>query len=153
MIIDKTKQAFNQGILNIIDLMKYPVYIIKKDPNIKCICNKTGTSQSDPKCPKCLGLGYKITIQEVEVACNETDSPSTMRNATAFVTSRNYYIPSNITLTNDDIIVDNNEPWFVIQSSEYKSFNGESVYSKYSCMNKKLDSNIFIKNFNKIIGS
>ena len=142
MIIDKTKQAFNQGILNIIDLMKYPVYIIKKDHNIKCICNKTGTSQSDPKCPKCLGF-----------ACNETGSPSTMRNATAFVTSRNYYIPSNITLANDDIIVDNNEPWFVIQSSEYKSFNGESVYSKYSCMNKKLDSNIFIKNFNKIIGS
>lgn len=150
-MLNKTKQAFNKSILSIIDLMKYPVYAINRNQNIKCICNIAGTSQADPACKKCLGTGYQISIKEIEVACNESGAPSVMRNSTEFVVSRDYYISADVELQNDDMIVDNNEVWFVVQGTDLKSFNGEHVYSKYTCMNKKFNSNIFIENFNEII--
>ena len=150
-MLNKTKQAFNKGILNIIDLMKYKIYVINRETDILCTCYNTGTSQADPNCPRCLGTGYKLKIRETEAACNETGAPSVMRNSTEFVVSRTYYIPNDIRLNNDDIIVDNGEPWFVVQGTELRSFEGEKVYSKYTCMNKKLNSDVFMENFNKII--
>lgn len=150
-MIERTKRNFNKGILNIINLMKYPIYAVTCDKNIKCTCYKQGTSQADPNCPRCLGSGYKITIKETEGACNETGAPAVMRNTTAFVISRSYYIPSDIQLENDDFIIDDGEPWFVIQAPEFRSFGGERIYKKYVCMNKKLDVNIFMTNFNNII--
>ena len=145
------KKAFNKGILTMIDLMDHPFYIIKTDKNIKCTCLQEGTDEPRPECPKCLGTGYKVIIESAHGASQESSAPSVMRTTTSYVVARDYYIPVDYFLDKDDIIVDNNEAYIVVQYSLYSSFDGNPGYRKYNCIIKKLDSDIFIKNFNDII--
>lgn len=149
---ERLKRNFNRGIEKIIELMDYEVFIITANKNKKCVCHHQGTTQADINCPRCLGTGYQITIQKILCASAETASPNVMRTTTSFVVARDYYIKTDVLLNNDDMIIDNGKVYFVVQSSLYSSFDGEPVYKKYTCVDKKLDTIKLLKNFYHIIG-
>lgn len=149
---ESTKHLFNRGIENIIELLDHEIYVVYLNKHIKCTCLQEGTSQPKPGCKRCLGTGYKIKIRKCMAACQDSSVPSTMRNTSGFVISRNYYVKSKDRLNNDDIIIDGNDIYFLFQGPDYASFDGKQVYQKCSAMPKKLDSEEFFANFNSIVG-
>lgn len=149
---NETKDLFNKNIEYIIELLDHEVYVVYLNKKVKCTCLQEGTSQPDANCKRCLGTGYKIKIRKCMAACQDSSIPSTIRNTTGFVISRNYYVRSKDRLNNDDIIVDGNDVYFLFQGPDYASFDGKQVFQKCSAMPKKLDSEEFFVNFNKIVG-
>lgn len=146
------KKSFNKGVKRIIELLDYEFFIVLANKNIKCTCLEAGTGQANPACPKCLGTGKKIKIRKVKGAAQDSSVPSTTRATTDFIVSRNYYILTTFELNPDDIIVDKDGPWNIFQCVENRSFDGEEQYKKCSCIPKKMDAALFMKNFNKIVG-
>jgi len=144
--------SFDKNILKTIDLFSYKFFAVMTNPDIKCVCVRDGTSQPDPTCKKCLGLGFKIKIKEIEGASQESNIPATMRPGGKFLITKNYYIKEKIPLRADDLIVDDGEVYFVYEKLKMISFEGKFVYGKFSCIKKKLDTLMFLKNFNEIIG-
>lgn len=146
-------EVFNSSLLKIIEKFSHNFYVVELDEKIKCSCLKAGTTQPDPKCPKCLGLGKKIKIKDVRGAGQDTGVPATGKATMQVVIARNYYIPSDqASLKMDDVIVDGDEVLFVYQRIDGRSFHGEKVYQKCMTVTKKLDQDEFLKNFNKIVG-
>lgn len=147
-----TKNTFNKNIERIMDLLDHEFYVVYLNKAVRCTCIHQGTSQAEPTCKKCLGTGFKIKIRKVRGVCQDSSIPSTIRNTTGFVISRNYYVKTKDRLNNDDIIVDDNSVWFIFQGPDYASFGGKQVFQKCSVMPKKLDPDMFFKNFNQIVG-
>lgn len=147
-----TKRTFNKSIENIMDLLDHEFYVVYLDKSISCTCLHQGTGQAEPTCKRCLGTGFKIKIRKCHGVCQDSAIPSTIRNTTGFVISRNYYFKAKDRLNNDDLIVDDNGVWFAYQGPDYASFDGTQVFQKCSVMPKKLDPDIFFKNFNAIVG-
>ena len=141
---------FNNGILKMIEQFSDTFYFIKRDETKKCTCVKHETSQANPACEKCLGTGYRITIQAIRGAAQDTKLPPTFRSDN-FIVARNFYVRSEHYLDEDDIIVDNNIPYMVMEQQDLNSLEGTMPYRKICGVKKKFDSEIFIKNFNKII--
>lgn len=151
-MIESSKKLFNKNIDRILELLEHEVFVVMLDKKVTCTCLQEGTSQADPTCDKCLGTGFKIKIRKCMAASQDSSVPSTIRNASGFVISRNYYIRFKDKLNNDDVIIDGDEIYFVFQAPSYSAFDGEKVYQKCSAMPKKLDAHLFFKHFNKIVG-
>lgn len=149
---ESTKKTFNRNIERIMELLDHEIYVVYLDKSVTCTCLHPGTSQPEAGCKKCLGTGFKIKIRKALATSQESSVPSTIRNTTGFVISRNYYIKSKDRLNNDDIVIDGTDIWFAFQAPDYASFDGVYIYQKCSCMPKKLDAKIFFENFNKIVG-
>lgn len=149
---DSSKKTFDRKLERIMELLDHEFYVVYLDKSVKCTCLHQGTGQPEPTCKRCLGTGFKIKIRIVQGVSQESSIPSTMRNTTGFVISRNYYLKSKDRMNNDDLIVDGNGIWFVFQAPDYASFDGEYIYQKCSAMPKKLDPAVFFKNFNQIVG-
>lgn len=146
-------RGFNKQALNIIEKFSYDFYIVQPNPDIKCTCINENTLQADPNCEKCLGTGQRIKIKKVRGASQDSDSPATMRAGVQVIVARNYYIPlSEAEMHNDDIIVDGKYIYFVFQNLTNRSFQGEAIFQKSLTITKKLNTKVFLKNFNKIIG-
>ena len=146
------KKSFNKGVKRIIELLDYEFFIVLADQNIKCTCIEAGTGQANPACPKCLGTGCKIKIRKTRGAVQDSSIPTTTRATTDFIVSRNYYILNSFEINRDDIIIDKDGPWNIFQLTENRSFDGEEQFKKCSCVPKKMDTTLFMKNFNKIVG-
>lgn len=146
------KPGFNQTVLRIIDQFSHPFYHIQLDESFKCICHTAGTSQPDPKCPRCLGTGYRIKIKKIEGAVQESGIPLTSKEASSFSMTSNYYISQKYNVRRKDLIVDGDEAFVIDAVKVYRSFGGQKIYSKVSAVPKKFDSDIFTTNFNKLIG-
>lgn len=144
--------GFNDKVYEILDKFSYDVFIIQHNKDFKCTCVNFNTNQADPNCPKCLGMGYKIKIRKIKAASQETTIPSTMKPTNTIMIAKNYYIKSMYPVRENNIIVDDDEIYYVYKKSLNNSFHGEKVYQKCLCPVKKLDSKIFMQNFNKIIG-
>lgn len=146
------KKQFKKNTIGIIEVLDHYVYTIQRYPDIKCNCLSTASSDAEPKCPKCLGTGRKIKIKKVKAACQESSIPTTVRSATTFLITRNYYIRSTDKLAQDDLIVDNDGIFVVTQEGQYWQFDGEEVYQKCNTVPKKNDVKAFKDNFVKIVG-
>ena len=144
--------TFDSSILKVIEKLSYEFFVVNLNPEVKCVCIKDATAQADPTCKKCLGTGFKIKIKQVTGASQDSGIPQTIKAGNQFIIAKNYYIKNDYVLNNDDIIVDNDEVYFVYQKSNLTSFKGNKVYQKCSCIIKKLDSISFMKNFNEIVG-
>lgn len=150
--MDSFEKAFNDNTLEIIKKLSYEFFVVQQDPKVKCTCIIDGTSQADPNCPRCLGIGNKIKIKKISGASMDSSAPTTMRTTAKILIARNYYIPITETkLYMDNVIVDGNDLYFVYQNTDMRSFHGEVVYQKVTTIPKKLDSDIFMINFRKII--
>jgi hypothetical protein len=145
-------EGFNDKILEIIKMFSYPMFIVQQDTKVKCVCVNYDTKQADPSCKKCLGTGKKIKIKKIEGACIESGAPATVKTSGDFFIAKNYYIPSKWEVYQDNIIVDKDEVLFIYQPQNKTSFKGEEVYQKCLCYLKKMDSEVFLKNFNDLVG-
>lgn len=143
---------FNKRILDMIDRFSYNMHLVKRNKNIKCTCVAHESDQARPDCPKCLGTGNKITIKKFKGASQDTQLPPTFRSDN-FVVARNFYMPINIDLSEDDFIVDKDNPYMAIEIQELIGLEGTIPYKKASCVKKKFDATVFMKNFNAIINS
>lgn len=140
----------NNKILDIIEKHSYYMYYIKKNPKVRCTCINHETKQANPMCPKCLGIGYKITIKKVKAAGQDTKLPPTFRSD-KFVVARNFFLDSNIECKEDDMIVDRDIPYIILEIQNLISLEGTIPYSKASAVRKKFNTDVFIKNFNNIV--
>lgn len=144
------KDSFNEKIKEIIDLHAYELYYIKRDSKIVCSCIKHETKQADPACPKCLGTGRKITIRKFKGAAQDTKLPPTFRSD-RFIVARSFFVKDEIDMVKDDIIVDGNTPYIVLEVQELIGLGGSIPYRKTNGVKKKFDTEIFMKNFESII--
>ena len=145
-------KSFDENILKIIDKLSYEFFVIRLNKDIKCVCIKEGSNQPDPGCKRCLGTGYKIKIKLIDGASQETTIPQTFRTTAKFIVARNYYIKTKYPVEMDDIIVDGDDVFFIYEKANSISFKGNKVYQKCSAITKKLDSKLFLRNFNEIVG-
>lgn len=143
---------FNNKALKAIRRNLHKFYFLERDLKIKCTCNQHETSQGDPKCPKCLGTGYKIRIREILGATQESDIPSTYR-IDNFVISKNFYIDSKHAVKKDDIFIDDDEIYIVVEVRRQISLEGTIPLKKAACVRKKYDANIISRNLKSIIKS
>lgn len=147
----KLTKSLNKGIIDMIDRHAYECYYIKRDTSKRCTCIKHETKQANPDCPKCLGTGYKIEIGTLMTAAQDTKLPPTFRSDN-FVVVRNYYMQNFVGLMEEDMIMDNGVPYKIYEIQELISHEGTIPYHKMNASKKKFDSDLFMINFNKIIG-
>lgn len=141
---------FNKGILDMIEMHEYEFFTIKKDISIRCTCVSHETSQANVACPKCLGMGYKITIRKIRGAAQDTKLPPTFRSD-KFLVAKNYYIPSKYILDKEDLIVDRDKAFQIFECQEMIGLKGTIPYKKFTTVRKQYDEKIFLKNFYNII--
>lgn len=140
----------NDKILDIINRCSYDMYVIHKYTNMICTCVNHETDQADIYCKKCLGTKYKISIRKIKAASQDSNIPTTLRTESFYV-ARNVYMKSNIECLKDDIIIDNDDIYFILDIQNLFSLKGSVPYKKAIAVKKKFDTKIFIKNFKEII--
>ena len=143
---------YHENIQEVINKYSYTVYIVKLNKEIKCSCRDHGSNQPNPRCPICLGTGYKIKIYPLVGASQTSTIPATFRQESELLITMNFYFLENRLVERDDILVDRDKIYNVYQVSKHTGFHGRPCYSKLSCIPKKLDSKIFMQNFNRIVG-
>lgn len=143
---------FDRNILKIIKKFEHEFFIVQQDFDIDCVCVNYDTKQADPGCKKCLGTGHKIKIRKIRGASQDSTIPNTARPVNELFVAKSYYIKTECKMYKDNIIVDNDEIYFVYQPRNATAFEGRTVYQKVMAISKKLDSKVFLKNFYEIIG-
>ena len=83
--------SFNKNIKGIIDILKFPVYIIHIDKDISCVCNSTNANEGNIDCPLCLGLGHKIKIYKSKAAIDIEDNLARSGNGKTKIVTMSYY--------------------------------------------------------------
>lgn len=144
-------EIFNKMIESVIEHIEGEIFIINLDKNIKCICIKEGSGEADIKCPYCLGTGYKIKIKKAKGACQESKLASTVRETTSVVITKTFYVKAKYHIHQDDLIVSNDEIFYVYETKKLKSKGNVDIYMQHLCIDKKYDAKVFFNNFNKII--
>lgn len=64
-------QYFHDKIRKTIEECSYKFFIVIPDLERACTCTCHSTKTANPKCKKCLGTGYRITIKTIEGASDE----------------------------------------------------------------------------------
>jgi hypothetical protein len=145
--------AFAKKIQDIIRNWEYDMYLIHADSRINCICQNFETKQGDPKCPNCLGTGRKIYIKKIKAARQPYVLVNPIKGSDMFGSDGPvYYSRGEFSIHKNDIIV-TGEYIDVIQYAEKYQLNSLSpvYYAAYGAA-KKMDTQIFMQNFKKIIG-
>lgn len=148
--VDRLSNSFDGGILNMIKIHSYDVFIVNRIKNVKCTCVEHSTKQANIACEKCLGTGNKIKIRKIHCAAQDTKLPPTFR-ADTFMVARNYFIENKYIVNEEDIIVDRNGVYVIFEIQNLLSIKGTLPYMKANSTKKKYDLKIFLSNFNKII--
>jgi len=147
---------FNDEIINIIEQFEYDIYVVNRDAHYKCVCVDYNNGDAIPSCDKCLGTGYKIKIKKIKGVGQWTGIPNAAPSAGRFSDDtskgRRYYTRAKYNIKEEDIIVDNLEPFIIMSEKMFKSFSGEDVYRLALGYELKNDSHAFIANFRKIVG-
>lgn len=145
-------KIFNRMIEKTIEHLEGDIFIINLNKQITCLCRKTGSSEPDAKCPLCLGTGYKIKIKKAKGACQDSKLAATVRETTSVVITKTFYVKAMYHIDRDDILISNNEIFYVYESKKLKTKGNVDLYMQHLCTDKKYDTEEFFKNFNKIIG-
>lgn len=141
----------HNGIREVIKKFSRDLYLIHADRNIKCTCHLEGSGQPDPDCQKCLGTGFKIYIRKVHGASQTSQLPTSMRAGTNAYIAMNFYFIDNLPIEQDDIVIKDGEPFVVYQLTRQTGFAGRYCYVKVCCTEKKIESKVFMSNFNKLV--
>lgn len=146
--------AFHSKIKEMIELCSYDMYLITKFNDIKCTCLDITTKEGSPNCPMCLGIGYKIKIKKIRGASNEkleNIAGRGVKGPEKTAVGKTYFFNSKYKINQNDIIVDNNEAYYVFRSTKMRAFNGEHVHDELMAIPKRQDHKMFITNFNRIL--
>lgn len=149
------KNEWNRMVEQIIEGFSTDLYHIALDKSFKCTCYPPQTSShvgADPKCPRCLGTGYKIKIRKITGAYQQTDIPNTTKENVNFSMGVDFYIKEKYKVRRDDIIVTEDSVYVAREVKRLRSFNSKEIYAKINSTSKKYNMDIFYKNFLKIVG-
>lgn len=144
------KAGFHNKILKTIEECSYNFYIVKPDKTIKCTCVNHTTRQAAPDCVKCLGTGYKIVIKMYRGACNDDMTGSASRGKMSQII-KYYFVPAKYIVNEDDIIIDDNEAFYVFRSERQKALHGHLTHQEVTAVKRKNDHDILMVNFWNII--
>lgn len=146
-------QPFDDKIQSVIKKFYYPVWLIRRQENIKCTCINYSTNQADPSCKKCLGLGRQLIIEEIKAAHQPFRTGLSGTNmASEYALFSSYYTLDDIQAHIGDVFVDKNQVDIIQDYYEERSDHFESVYFRYLVAPKKANKEIFLNNFYQIIG-
>ena len=146
------EDSFNNSIDDILDIMSHDAFWIHLYQDVKCTCIDHTSQNPDPKCKKCLGTGCKIKIVKVQTTTDDVDNKAMLTLGERIVMHKIFYLKADWELSLNDLIVEDGDVYYVFQKIEGHSFHEHHVFNKYICPHKKLDSQIFLKNFNEIVG-
>jgi len=145
--------SFENQISYIIDLFNHSFFIVQQNFDISCDCIDFNTKAPNPNCKKCLGTGNKIKIKKAFGVRQDTTVPSTLRPSNAFFVAKNYYTDvKQIKIEKDNIIIDGDEVLYIYQIQNHNSYKEKRIFQKSLAVTKKMHSDIFLENFNSIIG-
>ena len=149
--LDDLTNSHTQGIMKIIEMNSYYCYLINIVTKINCTCINHETKQADIGCKICLGTGHKTIINKIFCAAQETKLPTTFRSDN-FIVAKNFFIPEKYKVKNNDLIVDKTGVYSVFELQRLCSLEGTIPYIKATSGKKKFDCEIFLENFERIIG-
>lgn len=147
--------SFNRGIKGIIQKLAYPMYIVIRQPELKCTCVDQHEI-ADPDCPKCLGTGRKIRIRKIKGVMEPEDVSTGLNNKQQKVGSNRYYFDAD-DVTNDmmqqnNLIVREDEVDILQNPKKYRSDSNKVIYYHCEAAFKKLNRGTFLKNFKRLVG-
>lgn len=145
---------FHNSIKRMIERMAYDFYVIKPFMDITCPCMLDASEQANPDCHMCLGTGHKIAIKKIRGASNEVESNvagKSVKGSAAITVGRTYFIDKKYTLSNNDLIVDGDEIFYVYRPYKMKAFNGEHTHDEIQAIPKRNDHEKILNNFKKIL--
>lgn len=145
--------SFDKGILNILNKVSYEMFVIQQEFTIECSCVDFTTKQAKDNCPKCLGTGKKIRIKKVMGASQNRKTSFRVVNVGETATTSAYYLKADIPIYQDNILVNGTDVDIVQRVEKLRSNHLVPVYFKCVASPKKVNTRIFLQNFNKIIGS
>jgi len=145
-------KQFDDNILKVLTKWSYGMFIVQQDFGVNCTCVSFTTKQPKDSCEKCLGTGKKIRIKKIEAAPqnNKLIFRQDFTNETATVGK--YYMKSDYDIKQDNIIVDIDDVDIVQRIGPMNSDQHQSVYFMCETNPKKTNVQLFLKNFNKIVG-
>lgn len=141
--------AFHKNIRKTIDECSYDFFVVRPNKNIKCTCVTHATKQADPDCKLCLGTGYKIIIKKFNGSSNEELKGANSGGKAAYV-SRTYFVYKN-NLREDDLIVDDDEIFYVFRVQDMKALKGFKTHQEAFAVRRNNDHTVSLKNFKELI--
>lgn len=145
-------KEFNDSVKKIIEKLSYEFYVVQQFFKIDCPCMNFATKQADPSCKLCLGLGKKIKIKKIKGASEDKKANFRNEGLNETSTSVSYYIDAKYNIYEKNMIVDDGKAYVVYRLEEKKTAKREIVYRLCLAQPKKSSNEIFMKNFNNIIG-
>lgn len=149
------KQEFDDGIISLIDIFEYDVYIVRTDEHKICTCVDFVTKQSNKRCEKCLGIGYKISIDKIKGHAQNYNTPSMQSATREKNTGKIYYTKPEYSVKHGDIFVELSKMEIsrVYKTQhEYISSNNDHIYTKSFTAPMKIYEDAFIQQFKKKVG-
>ena len=135
----------------LIDRYGYYAYLIRLNKSIKCNCADPVTKDTDATCKKCLGTGYKITISRVFLASREVNEQESNKIQGFSATPKIMYLKGYVEVDKDDIIVDTEGPFTVLEKQHHRGVNGHQAFTRCVCPDMKLNRATFIKLFKEVL--
>lgn len=142
---------FHDKIRKTIEACSYPFYVVKPNHDIACTCTCHSTKEPDPKCKKCLGTGYKITIKIIKGASDEEVKGGASLNVKSTRILKNYYILAKYPMKEDDYIVDDGVVYYVYRNTMCRGLLGEKTHQELIAAKVTNNQTDIINNFNEII--
>ena len=143
---------FDNNILKVLTKWSYGMFVVQQDFGVNCTCVDFTTKQPKNSCEKCLGTGKKIRIKKIEAAPQNSKVSFGQDVISESATVSKYYMKSDYNIKQENIIVDIDEVDIVQRIDPMNSDQHQSVYFMCETNPKKTNVQLFLKNFNKIVG-
>lgn len=130
------------------------MYVVVADRSYRCPCLDKNDI-ADPACPLCLGMGYKIKIRKILGVVQPGTPRTSSDNITDLPTRYYYFDAAKINqeyIHYHNIIVRGNEVDILQNKRKFRSDSEEIIYYYVESVPKKLNKDIFLKNFYKLVG-
>lgn len=147
-------KPFDSNILKVLAKCSYGMFVVQQEFNIDCTCVDFTTKQPKDSCEKCLGTGKKIKIKKISGVSqnNKTAFRGTGVGTGEIATTSKYYTKSDYRIYPENIIVNDTDVDVVQRVDAMRSDNVNPVYYVCEANPKKTNVQVFLRNFNKIIG-
>lgn len=142
---------FHKGIEDAIKKCSYEFYVVHADLAVDCSCMKQATAQPDAACKRCLGIGKKIKIRKTEGASNNVLKGTATLGVTSSRVTKTYFILNNFLPNEKDLIIDDNEVYYVHRSERRRALGGVYTHSEIAAIKQTNKHNTVLKNFYEIL--
>lgn len=142
---------FNKCIQDTIDRCSYDFYVVHTNLAIDCVCTKQATGQPDAACKKCLGTGHKIVIRKTRGASNNELKGTATLGVMSSRVAKTYFIKSNFVPNEKDLIIDDNEVYYVHRFERRRSLEGIYTHSEIASIKQTNRHNTILNNFYQIL--